>query len=225
DGKNIFYSGDLNVYRSSEACFQLLTAQGTHKLYDPAGQIGDWTNNSSFSKVHTQSTRTSSFGGGSTGGMDDRFDWILISGDLIRGQNGIQYITDSYQAIGQDGNRFNRSVVFGTNQAVSETVANALHEMSDHLPVSLQVNVKYDKVSVQNPINNNIELHGNNITNKGEDAAQIEIYNLQGQLVYFQLLESNGQLNVANAVFKNGIHIIKAQNSFGTKIEKVAIAR
>ena len=49
------------------------------RLFDPIDRIGNWHNNSSFSDVHTQSPRTAQFGGGASGGMDDRFDFILFS--------------------------------------------------------------------------------------------------------------------------------------------------
>ena len=48
------------------------------QLFDPINRIGHWHNNSSFADVHTQSPRTSSFGGGANGGMDDRLSLIHI---------------------------------------------------------------------------------------------------------------------------------------------------
>ena len=50
--------------------------------------IGDWHANvgetdCEYASIHTQSTRVSSFGGGATAGMDDRFDWILVSAAIL----------------------------------------------------------------------------------------------------------------------------------------------
>ena len=44
------------------------------------------------------------------GGMDDRFDFIFVSEDLISGEDGVLYLENSYLAEGQDGNHFNQSV-------------------------------------------------------------------------------------------------------------------
>ena len=53
-------------------------------MADPINTPGSWNNNEDFRGVHTQSTRTSSsgFGGGAGGGLDDRFDFIMVSQNL-----------------------------------------------------------------------------------------------------------------------------------------------
>ena len=83
----------------------------------------------------TQSTRTVSLPDeGSTGGLDDRFDMILIS-QAIKDSGGITYIPGSYMAVGNDGNHFNRGLNELPNAVVSDEVALALYYASDHLPV------------------------------------------------------------------------------------------
>ena len=71
--------------------------------------------------------------------MDDRFDWILTTNDLLNGENGLEYVLGSYKAFGNDGKHFNLAINFKENEAVSAEIANALHEMSDHLPVVMKV--------------------------------------------------------------------------------------
>ena len=61
------------------------------QLFDPINRIGHWHNNSSFADVHTQSPRTSSFGGGANGWMDDRFDWLLVSAQFLD-ESSLKYI-------------------------------------------------------------------------------------------------------------------------------------
>ena len=64
--------GDFNIYSnnsSSEPAFEMLTSSSDDndgRLFDPIDRIGHWHNNSSYSDVHTQSPRTTSFGGGAT---------------------------------------------------------------------------------------------------------------------------------------------------------------
>ncbi|MCF8241761.1 MAG: T9SS type A sorting domain-containing protein [Melioribacteraceae bacterium] len=128
--------GDFNIYNSWEPAYQKLLDQTTPGYFlDPINRSGGWHNNSAFEDIHTQSTRTDNFGdGGATGGLDDRFDQILISAS-IKNTGGIDYVTGSYYAFGNDGNHFNQSINEGTNSAVSTDVADALHDVSDHLPV------------------------------------------------------------------------------------------
>lgn len=68
--------------------------------------IGSWNNNDFFASVHSQSTHTSGdcF---STGGSDDRFDFILTSDEIINGTDYMKLVPGSYKALGQDGQHFN----------------------------------------------------------------------------------------------------------------------
>lgn len=128
------FAADLNIYFDTEPAYQLMLSAGPGQLFDPIDQAGYWHDNASYAAIHTQSTRTSSFGGGATGGMDDRFDQVLVSEELLDGL-GLEILPATYTAFGQDGDHFNQSIINGGNNAVPAEVANALHEASDHLPV------------------------------------------------------------------------------------------
>lgn len=137
---NYIFQGDLNLYTSTELAFQNLINPSniTLAFNDPANRIGNWNNNPSFADVHTQATHTS----GTcfvTGGMDDRFDFILISNAIKNGDNQIKYLSNSYETIGQDGNHFNDALTDFTNNSAPPEVINALYNMSDHIPVSLNL--------------------------------------------------------------------------------------
>lgn len=66
--------------------------------------------------------------------MDDRFDFILTSFG-INDNADVELIPGTYTAFGNDGNHFDTSILDGPNSVVSATVAQALHDASDHLPV------------------------------------------------------------------------------------------
>ncbi len=125
---NYIAVGDMNLYTSNEPAYQLLISDST--LFDPIDAPGNWHNNPAFADIHTQSPRANSFGGGSSGGLDDRFDFILISPTLLD-----NIISSGYHVVGNDGNHFNLSVNDGTNWVVPPSVADALYYASDHLPV------------------------------------------------------------------------------------------
>jgi hypothetical protein len=141
--QNILIGGDFNFYgNSTETGFNWLTSTNcSHQMYDPINRIGNWNNNSSFKDVHTQSTRVNSEpDGGSTGGLDDRFDWQFVNASILDGTNKVRYVYGSYTAVGEDANHFNKAINdLPTNSAVPSTVADALYGMSDHLPVYLDL--------------------------------------------------------------------------------------
>jgi endonuclease/exonuclease/phosphatase family metal-dependent hydrolase len=135
-GSHFIVAGDFNIYSnssSSEPAFDMLTGEGDDedgRLFDPVDRIGHWHNNNSFADVHTQSPRS-----GSYGGMDDRFDWIFASESVLNETYEMNYVENSYWAVGNDGNHFNQAINDGNNSSVNDGMADALHDASDHLPV------------------------------------------------------------------------------------------
>jgi|TARA_B110000495_G_scaffold203595_1_gene228111 endonuclease/exonuclease/phosphatase family metal-dependent hydrolase len=137
-------TGDFNIYNAStEPGFAVITSPGSDndgRLFDPLNRIGDWHADvgeidCEYADIHTQSTRVLDLGDGATGGMDDRFDWILVSASILEETNDINYVDGTYLSFGNDGNHCNQGINEGENSSVSQSIANALHAASDHLPV------------------------------------------------------------------------------------------
>jgi endonuclease/exonuclease/phosphatase family metal-dependent hydrolase len=136
-GKYFIVLGDFNIYRSGESAYQKLIEDGLNvagKFVDALTLTGTW-NNSSYAPYHTQSPRTRSFGGGATGGLDDRFDMILYSTAFTQSSPMLSYVPGSMTAFGNDALHYNDSINRLPNNAVSDEVVSALHYASDHLPV------------------------------------------------------------------------------------------
>lgn len=144
---NWLLMGDFNLYTSDEQAFQNFTnyaADTNVRFNDPLNQPGDWDANSAFASIHTQSPRKYDLGdGGAPGGLDDRFDFILISKFVKNNTDSIQYIDGTYTVLGQDGQHFNLSVDSPANTSVSVDIADALKNMSDHLPVFADFQIGY----------------------------------------------------------------------------------
>ena len=148
-------AGDFNIYSTNEPAYQKFfetTSTGYGKFNDLVKVEGTYRN-PEYAIYHTQSPRTSQFGSGAPGGMDDRFDYILFSDSLIN-SNKTFVIKDSYEVIGNDGNHYDMAINVSPNSAVSQELADALHDASDHLPVS--VDLVFSKEAVF-PINNSPE--------------------------------------------------------------------
>jgi len=153
---NTVLMGDFNVYDDTEVGVQNLInypANPSISLNDPINTFGAWNNNATFANVHTQSTRSSDLGdGGAFGGMDDRFDWIMTSSAMVNGTDSITNLPNSYWAVGQDGLRFNGNIISPANTSVPATVATALHESSDHLPVLMRLKFSHPVATGGAPI-------------------------------------------------------------------------
>ena len=136
---NYIFAGDLNIDSSLETAYQNLINSNDpdFSFIDPVDAAGTWHNNPSFSDYHSQSTRYGDTNEGcfAGGGLDDRFDITLISPYISVGVNGVTYVPNSYEVVGQSGNDYNQELQTIGNQVVPANVAQALYDASDHLPV------------------------------------------------------------------------------------------
>ncbi|MBL4623803.1 MAG: fibronectin type III domain-containing protein, partial [Flavobacteriales bacterium] len=144
--KNVFFMGDFNIRTSTDQTYQQLTVPTSGLQFnDPINVPGDWGiwPNSAFSIYHTQSTKDADTNSGcfSGGGMDDRFDFILASDSVIVGTSRVSYVSGTYKALGQDGSAFNQEFPVATNTAVPLSVAQALYNISDHLPIVMDIRI------------------------------------------------------------------------------------
>ena len=152
-GRARVFGGDLNTQTSSQQAYRTLTGAvfNTGPFRDPIATPGSWQNTSAFRFVHTQDP----VGGG---GVDDRYDQILLSPHLGDGV-GLDYAGNfaqpysrtswldpdhSYRAWGNDGTSFNTSLATLSNSMVGPAIAQAIITLgrnSGHCPVFLDLRV------------------------------------------------------------------------------------
>lgn len=209
--ENVFAGGDFNFYSGNESGCIALRELGAVDLFDPIDQIGNWNNNSAYANIHTQSTRTFEVGGGSGGGMDDRFDLIFTSLDVLNNENGLRMINNSYQALGQDGSRFNQRIDIPYNATVPDSVVDALYFMSDHLPVMLDVLTDYTStISEVNQKSNSMIFYNNEEQkfvwdNFTAQSGELKIYDLRGNCIETSMF--NTESIRLKKRLKNGLYI------------------
>jgi endonuclease/exonuclease/phosphatase family metal-dependent hydrolase len=148
--------GDFNIYTSTEDPYIELVgsqADNSGRFFDPIKSPGNWHDGSSFRFIHTQDPVSTN------GGMDDRFDQILVSDNLIDG-DGLDYIGNpaiaystttwndvnhSYRAWGNDGTSLNAGLTVTGNTMVGPTIAQAIINVATtaggHIPVFLDLRV------------------------------------------------------------------------------------
>ncbi len=152
-GAHAIYAGDHNFYFSDaqEPAVATLTAAGNGQAVDPLNRVGNWHENAAYADIHTQSPCATNCPLVS-GGMDDRFDFQWVTGELMDGE-GLSYIgptttnptaaTHSYHAFGNNGSTFNKDINSSSNTVAfpgvtsytKSQILNALWGASDHLPV------------------------------------------------------------------------------------------
>ncbi|MCK9450841.1 MAG: T9SS type A sorting domain-containing protein [Bacteroidales bacterium] len=237
--ENVLFMGDFNTYSSSDDAYQTITNYGNAdiRFIDPIDMPGAWNNNSTFAAIHTQSTHSSNNGCASSGGMDDRFDFILISDEVRFGTKSISYIEDSYKAYGQDGLHFNGNINSPpANAVVSEEIVNALFNMSDHLPVVLQLYV--DKTldvyeQQRNPflaglLNNPVaDLLRLSFYQPNAGSLTFNLYNMQGQIVKTESLDFGAGKQQFSMKMQNipaGFYLLQLTNEKGlSSVMKVMV--
>ncbi|MBS1712711.1 MAG: hypothetical protein JST30_00090 [Armatimonadetes bacterium] len=157
-GHPFLIGGDFNIQSASETSYIELTGSQVDnfgRFFDPIKTPGNWNSNNTFRFVHTQDP----WNGASSGGMDDRFDFLLTSSDLVDG-GGFDYLGNpnlayststwndpnhSYRSWGNDGTTYNQPLKVTGNTMVGSAIAQALIDecggQSGHLPVFFDLRV------------------------------------------------------------------------------------
>jgi endonuclease/exonuclease/phosphatase family metal-dependent hydrolase len=148
EGSHVIVVGDMNFYTVNEPAYTLMT----QSLIDPLG-TDEWAGTDNAMK-HTQSPRKIRVGGLASGGLDDRFDFQFISKSLQDGK-GLELVRGSYHALGNDGKHYDVAINDGKNEFFdgdatrSNSLALALHDASDHIPVIADYEVVEGEEGVQ----------------------------------------------------------------------------
>lgn len=180
----VIVAGDFNIYSPQEPAYKALLEPTTGVTFiDPLGTT--WQRNvTAYVPFYTQATRTdgdAACGGGVGGGLDDRFDFILVSENMKEA-----VIPGSYHVLGNDGqDRRNGSIDNPTNTAVSPAIAAALRCASDHLPVYVDLEWGEVPASVHEDMGSSwLRQNGTTlIVAAPEHNAPIRIFDLLGRQV------------------------------------------
>jgi exonuclease III len=230
----VIVGGDFNVYNSSEPAYQeLLDETNNIVLKDPINAPGYWSNNDDFSYLHTQSTLTNNShlirpGGssdGATGGLDDRFDFLLVSDNMLN-VGELYYVESSYNAYGNNANCFNDNINdSGCAGSYSQNLRDSLYKMSDHLPVVMELFTP-ENLSVSEEITTPwIEINGTNVVNNTLSlqvsdeykSEAIWIYNMLGQKVSEKYIHS-GVNDIDVNTYESGVYFVLPKVQFETTI-------
>lgn len=228
----VLFAGDFNFYNANEIGYQkILDPTNAIKLIDPINAPGSWQDNASFSYLHTQSTRLSSsgFGGGAnagaSGGLDDRFDFIMMS-ENFNTSTRFSYVNGTYKAYGNNENCLNKSVNDPScSGTYSLTLRNNLYNMSDHLPVVMQFQIneplattsfKKDKEFMWFESTNVTDADvviGIDTSRFNNQNNKLYIYNTLGQLVKTVSVNNQSSISISTQNLSGGLYFVKANGS------------
>lgn len=227
----VLFAGDMNFYTSSEPGYQKLRNADGESLrtfmdvLNPDNVLQSWTgNNPNWHPMHTQSTRASQFGGyGAGGGMDDRFDFIFITENMLDNPE-LEYVEGSYKAIGNNGNCHDLSINDEScDGEYSQELRDLLYFMSDHTPVVMDLQT--NQVFLSNPEFTNTELihfPKGNMPNQtltvDVDASiaqniQFKVYNILGQEVMHVGNKNTTQYRIDVTALSNGVYYLTTNTS------------
>lgn len=227
--ENYLLMGDFNLYTDQEPAFQefINYKNAAIRFNDPVNQIGDWHNNEKYALYQSQSTHTADNGCASTGGLDDRFDFILLSNNVKYGDKKVKYIPGTFHVVGQDGKHFNQAVNSSpTNTSVPSNVLNALYQNSDHLPVTLKVAVSQptgipqihsdiEQLGFTNPVSNVVNF---NVKAERAVTMQVEVFSLVGKRVMthtFSIERGSSKQAMNVSGLPKGLYILRFTESNG----------
>lgn len=230
---HVLFAGDFNFYSAlNEPGYQkILDTLNPIIMVDPIDAYGRWNDNELYKDIHTQATRTSAAGfgiGGATGGMDDRFDFIMMSKNLHTSDD-FTYIPNTYRAMGNNGNCFNMRIDdTACTGAYSLNLRQHLHNMSDHTPVTMnflarkQNTIGLNKNTLQKA---EMSLPAGNLVNQKlmisinptKKNSNIALYNAAGRLVFAKHIVANGQQQLIAVDMENyaaGIYLLKFEGKY-----------
>ncbi len=218
DKENVLLMGDLNVGSANEDGFEVLVKNVNQdiRFVDPTGKSNGWGGQAN-AEFHTQSTRSNQMDCGSTGGMDDRFDFILTRPSIMDGSKGITYVSDSYAALGNDGSSYNNELSCN-GQAVPLLICISLKQMSDHLPVVLELeidgaiptsvfrDISEAGMSVSNPFSENLVI---NSERTSSSHYQVALTDMLGRIeTVGDLSFSQSQISIPTVNLAPGLYLL-----------------
>ncbi len=232
--ENYLLMGDFNLYTDQEPAFQefINYKVAAVRFNDPANAIGNWHNNPNYALYQSQSTHSYSNGCPSGGGLDDRFDFILISNNVKYGNKKVKYVPGSFHVVGQDGKHFNKALNDEPqNTSVPSDVLNALYQNSDHLPVTLKVTVNQptairevhsdiDRLQFGNPVKNRVQF---DIQSDKSLSLQVEVFSLVGKKVLqqrFSVPKGTSKQVMQLGDLPKGLYILRFTESNGNSFSR-----
>lgn len=224
---NYMVMGDFNLYSHTESAYvNFLNTSDPMHFIDPTGVTTGWQGQN-YAALHTQCPVTTSSFCFSGGGLDDRFDYILMNPAMMNSTNKIHYVAGTYKAFGNTGNSYNTTL---NCSSVGTSVCSALLQSSDHIPVVAQLAIAIPSAIAQT-LNSQLEI--NILENPIQDELhlqcifhqkanyQLEIMNVLGQVMHKTAIYSTqSNYTFPSTNWQNGVYFLRVYDENGRSLVK-----
>jgi hypothetical protein len=145
----------------------------------------------------------------------------------------MEYVSNSYKAVANDGNHFNSSIINPTNTSVPATVLDAIYNCSDHLPVVMELETDQEIVILNGTdIEANfpkLKLHKTLVhdeltieyLNPSQPHIRLSILNILGQEVWAEQWDAGGTKTVLISSLASGIYYLNSDLPLATPLKFV----
>ncbi|MDZ4822687.1 MAG: T9SS type A sorting domain-containing protein [Flavobacteriales bacterium] len=232
-GSNVIFAGDFNIYNNMEPAYEAIVDNNNPiLLVDPFGDYGNWVYSGfPHKEILTQSTREDViYNDGASGGIDDRFDFIILSQSLMEDESPLRYVEDSYKSLGNTGECLNLDITACAEaNPIPLNILIALYYMSDHLPQVMELETVLPEPKQIEEANIEVEIEfttGNLVSEKMEFIIRtktsihcfISISNTNGEIVYQNIHRSNSSIGIDCSTFANGMYVLNITSEDGVQL-------
>ncbi|GAB1307396.1 hypothetical protein KH5_00790 [Urechidicola sp. KH5] len=229
----VLFAGDFNLYTSTEDAYhEILDDANNIVMVDPENPTKasqSWNNNATYQGIHTQATRVNQqYSNGAYSGMDDRFDFIFVSENLTS-SGDLQYSANTYSAYGNNKNCYNRDVKdVSCTGTYSQDIRNTLFDMSDHLPVVLELETTRTILGLEDvQLTKKLRLNGSNLIANSISLliepelynSKLTIYNHLGRVIYTVPTTTNPLITINVNHLAEGIYMITSNKALHSSIK------
>ncbi len=215
----VIFAGDFNLYTYQEPAYQkIIDPNNAIVMKDPIHREGPWHNNIQYKDIFTQSTHSTSANSYVGGGLDDRFDFIMMSQNLLNNPV-LHYTSNTYKSFGNNGTCFNKAInsSYCSGNLYDDTLRENLYTMSDHLPVvaSLQTtatlsvnkeNLLVTRINEGTYVQSTLSLHSD-----GTLPMNVQIFNSLGQRL-LSVLSYQPDMPINISTLSQGIYFLHLQS-------------
>jgi exonuclease III len=240
ENSHVIFTGDFNLYSTSEPAYLAMTAEDNDiVLRDPLASLGDWSvANFAHREILTQSTRLSQINNdGAGGGVDDRFDFILLSESLMNPDSDLHYVEGSTVSLGNTGLCYNQNITdCDLGNPVPPDVLRAIYYMSDHIPVCAELNT--DIINTREEIVNSLPSMNAYFTSQNELSVQINnagmsaeprirLVDITGRIIIEERINcSSCAMTIQTPEISSGAYVLMFADENGTHLtNKIALVR
>jgi len=151
---NIIVMGDFNLRKTNEDGYQAIvnSSDKKHNFIDPPFAVdhkvsypANWDKHperfASFLTTSTRKKQKKPNDCGTGGGAKGWYDHIFLSPQMANQSNVFHYRPGTYRTIGNDGKRIDASVNDMPNNAAPPAILEALYQMSNKYPVTIELGI------------------------------------------------------------------------------------